>query len=134
MSCESVSSFSWTGGSFILSFIQFIKGIRSGTAQRALIASATDWLIWTHGGADGESVAQVTARADRVVAAALEQLGTRDVVLVGHGHFSRAVITRWLQLPLAEGARFAMTAGSLAVCGFEHGGRQLAALGLTGPR
>lgn len=91
-----------------------------------------DWLIWTHGGADGESVAQVGDRADGVVAAALRQLVSRDVVLVGHGHFSRAVITRWLELPLADGARFAMPAASVAVCGFEHGVRQLCALGLSG--
>jgi probable phosphoglycerate mutase len=57
---------------------------------------------------------------------------SRDVVFVGHGHFSRAVITRWVELPVYEGIRFAMTAASLAVCGFEHGMRQLSALGLTG--
>jgi hypothetical protein len=41
------------------------------------------------------------------------------------------VITRWLQLPLVEGSRFARLAASIAVCGFEHGVRQLSALGLT---
>ncbi|MEO6794320.1 MAG: acid phosphatase [Mycobacterium sp.] len=93
----------------------------------------SDWLIWTHGSPGGESVAQVSNRADRAVAAALRQLVSRDVVFVGHGHFSRAVITRWLELPLADGARLAMPPASVAVCGFEHGVRQLAALGLTGP-
>jgi probable phosphoglycerate mutase len=53
-------------------------------------------------------------------------------VFVGHSHFSRSVITRWVELPLLEGSRFWMVAGSVAVCGFEHGVRQLAALGLTG--
>jgi probable phosphoglycerate mutase len=57
---------------------------------------------------------------------------TRDVVFVGHGHFSRAVITRWVELPVYEGIRFAMAAASIAVCGYEHGARQLSALGLTG--
>lgn len=94
-----------------------------------------DWLIWTHGGGPGgETVGQVCDRADRMIALALRQLPGRDVVFVGHGHFSRALIARWLQLPLAEGARFGMAAASIAVCGFEHGIRGLAALGLTGPR
>jgi len=44
------------------------------------------------------------------------------------------VITRWVELPLVEGSRFWMLAGSIAVCGFEHGVRQLAALGLTASR
>jgi broad specificity phosphatase PhoE len=91
-----------------------------------------DWLIWTHGCPGGETVAQVSSRADRAVALALEHMASRDVVFVGHSHFSRSVITRWVELPLVEGSRFWMLAGSIAVCGFEHGVRQLAALGLTG--
>ncbi|MBS9533627.1 acid phosphatase [Mycobacterium sp. M1] len=108
-------------------------GRYEGLTTAEIRRTEPDWLIWTHGGADdGESVAQVSDRADRAVARALQHLPTRDVVFAGHGHFSRAVITRWLQLPLADGAHFGMAAASLAVCGFEHGGRQLAALGLTG--
>jgi broad specificity phosphatase PhoE len=91
-----------------------------------------DWLVWTHGCQGGESVEQVSERADRAVALALQHMESRDVLFVGHGHFSRAVITRWIELPLSEGIRFAMVAASIAVCGFEHGMRQLSALGLTG--
>jgi probable phosphoglycerate mutase len=108
-------------------------GRYEGLTTEQIRESESDWLIWTHGSAGGETVAQVSDRADRVFASALRQLAARDVVFVGHGHFSRAVITRWLELPLADGARFGMTAASMAVCGFEHGGRQLTALGLTGP-
>ncbi len=91
-----------------------------------------DWLVWTHGCPGGESVQQVSDRADRAVAMALEHMASRDVLFVGHSHFSRSMITRWVELPLVEGSRFWMLAGSIAVCGFEHGVRQLAALGLTG--
>jgi broad specificity phosphatase PhoE len=91
-----------------------------------------DWLVWTHGCEGGEDVEQVSERADRAVALALQHMESCDVLFVGHGHFSRAVITRWIELPLSEGIRFAMVAGSIAVCGFEHGVRQLTALGLTG--
>lgn len=108
-------------------------GRDEGLTTAQIRETESGWLIWTHGGAGGETVAQVSDRADRMVALALRALVSRDVVFVGHGHFSRAVITRWLELPLADGARFGMPAGSIAVCGFEHGVRQLAALGLTGP-
>jgi broad specificity phosphatase PhoE len=91
-----------------------------------------DWLVFTHGCPGGESVAQVSERADRAIAMALEQMESRDVVFVSHGHLSRSVITRWVQLPLVEGRRFGMRTASIAICGFEHGARQLAALGLTG--
>ena len=91
-----------------------------------------DWLVWTHGCPGGESLADVSARADRAVALALEHMATRDVVFVGHGHFSRAVMTRWMELPITDGIRVSMAAASISVCGFEHGVRQLVALGLTG--
>ena len=90
-----------------------------------------DWLVWTHGCPGGESIAQVSDRADAAVALALRHMAWRDVLFVSHGHFSRAVITRWLELPLVEGRRFGMSTASIAICGFEHGVRQLAALGLT---
>ena len=63
---------------------------------------------------------------------AFEHLESHDVVFVSHGHFSRAVITRWVELPLVEGRRFGMPTASIAICGFEHEVRQLVALGLTG--
>ena len=91
-----------------------------------------NWLVWTHGCPGGETTAAVCERADRAIDMALRHMESRDVVFVGHGHFSRAVITRWVELPVYEGIRFSMTAASVAVCGFEHGARQLSALGLTG--
>jgi probable phosphoglycerate mutase len=88
--------------------------------------------VWTHGCPGGESVAQVSERADKAIAMALRHMESHDVVFVSHGHFSRAVITRWVELPLVEGRRFGMRTASVAMCGFEHGTRQLLALGLTG--
>jgi broad specificity phosphatase PhoE len=107
-------------------------GSYEGLTTQQIRETDPDWLVWTHGCPGGESVAQVSDRADKAVAFALGHMGSRDVVFVGHSHFSRSVITRWVELPLVEGSRFWMLAGSIAVCGFEHGVRQLAALGLTG--
>lgn len=106
-------------------------GSYEGLTTDQIRESVPDWLVWTHGCPGGESVQHVSDRADRAVAYALDQMSSRDVVFVGHSHFSRSVITRWVELPLVEGSRFWMLAGSIAVCGFEHGVRQLAALGLT---
>lgn len=107
-------------------------GSYEGLTTEQIRESVPDWLVWTHGCPGGESVAQVSARADAAVTTALRHMESRDVVFVSHGHFSRAVITRWVELPLVEGSRFGMITASIAVCGFEHGVRQLRALGLTG--
>ena len=91
-----------------------------------------NWSVWTHPCPGGETAEQVSDRADRAIAMALERMQTRDVVFVGHGHFSRSILSRWIELPVSEGVRFSMAAASIAVCGFEKGIRQISALGLSG--
>ena len=107
-------------------------GDYEGTTTVEIRRAVPNWLVWTHGCPGGETSAQVCERADAAIALALQHLETRDVIFVGHGHFSRALITRWIEQPVYEGIRFSMPAASIAVCGFEHGVRQLAALAMTG--
>lgn len=109
-------------------------GVYEGLTTHDIRTKVPGWFLWTKGAEGGESLEQISTRADTAVAMALDHMESRDVVFVGHGHFSRAVITRWLELPITEGARFAMAAASLAVCDFEYGLRQLGALGLVGFR
>ena len=109
-------------------------GDYEGLTTKQIREKVPDWLVWTHGCPGGESPQQVSDRADRAIAYALDQMESRDVLFVGHGHFSRAMVTRWVELNVSEGIRFAMVAASIAVCGFEHGVRQISALGLTGHR
>ena len=79
------------------------------------------WTIWTHPAPGGETPAQVQARADALLASVAPVLADGDVVLVGHGHFSRVLVARWIGLPATEGVRFAMDAASWAVLGHERG-------------
>ena len=109
-------------------------GDYEGLTTKEIRQTVPDWLVWTHGCPGGESLQQVSDRADRAIDFALEHLESRDVLFVGHGHFSRALLTRWVELDITEGIRFAMVAASIAVCGYEHGVRQISALGLTGHR
>jgi probable phosphoglycerate mutase len=106
-------------------------GDYEGLTTDEIRTTAPGWLVWTHGCPGGESVDEVSARADRAVALALEQMTDRDVVFVSHGHFSRSVLTRWVEQPLSEGVRYGFSTASVAVCGFEYGVRQLSSLGLT---
>jgi len=106
-------------------------GDYEGLTTHEIRTETPGWLLWTYGCPGGESVDQVSMRADQAVSYGLEHMVDRDVVFVGHGHFSRAVVTRWVEQPLREGSRYGFGAASVAVCGFEYGLRQLSALGLT---
>nr|WP_094294394.1 acid phosphatase [Mycobacterium neumannii] len=107
-------------------------GRYEGLTTPEIRETVPDWLIWTHGADGGESVETVTQRADSALESALSNMTSRDVVFVGHAHFSRSMIARWVELPVSDGIRFAMAAASLAVLGFEHAMRQIIAQGLTG--
>jgi probable phosphoglycerate mutase len=108
-------------------------GSYEGLTTAQIRESQPGWLVWKDGCPDGETVKQVSDRADRAITLAIEHMASRDVLFVGHGHFSRAVIARWLELPLVAGSRFAMVTASIAVCGFEHQVRQLSVLGYPPP-
>ena len=90
------------------------------------------WTIWTHPTPGGETAAQVQARADGLLAEAAAALDRGDVVLVGHGHFSRVLIARWVGLPATEGVRFAMDAASWTVLGHERGVPRLDHVNVSG--
>ncbi|MBU3707129.1 MAG: acid phosphatase [Mycobacterium sp.] len=114
--------------------VEWDYGDYEGLTTHEIRTATPGWLLWTYGCPGGESVEEVSVRADRALAYALDHMGERDVVFVSHGHFSRSLITRWVEQPLREGARFGFPTAAVAVCGFEYGLRQLSALGLsTGP-
>lgn len=111
--------------------VEWDYGDYEGLTTHEIRTATPGWLLWTYGCPGGESVEQVSERADQALAYALDHMGERDVVFVSHGHFSRSVITRWVEQPLREGARFGFPTAAVAVCGFEYGLRQLSALGLS---
>ena len=77
-----------------------------------------DWTIWGYGAVGGESVEQLAARADCVVAELLAVDG--DVLVFSHGHFLRVLTARWLELGAADGRLFALDSGTLSTLGFER--------------
>jgi broad specificity phosphatase PhoE len=85
------------------------------------------WYLWRDGvipgDADhpGETVEQVGARADAVLARVGPLLAGGDVVLVAHAHFLRILTARWLSLEPAAGRLFRLDTGTLSTLGTEHG-------------
>ena len=78
----------------------------------------SNWSLFRDGCPDGESVATVGARADRVIAR-LRGLDGR-VLLFGHSHFFRLLAARWLGLIPADGRLYFLGTASLSILGYEH--------------
>ncbi len=76
-----------------------------------------DWNVFRDGCPGGESPAQVSDRADRLIARLLALEG--NVALFSHGEFGRVLAARWIGLPGIEGQHFALDAASLSILGHE---------------
>lgn len=77
-----------------------------------------DWNLWRDGCPGGEEPAEVSARADRVIARLRAADG--DALVFAHGHILRVLGARWIGMEVAAGARLALSAGSVSVLGFER--------------
>jgi broad specificity phosphatase PhoE len=76
------------------------------------------WTLWRDGVPEGETIAQVEARVDRVIAELRSVAG--DAVVFAHGHLLRVLAARWLGLEPAAGRLFALDAATISILGFER--------------
>jgi len=93
-------------------------GAYEGLTTEQIRAQRPDWVLWRNGCPDGESAADVGARADRVIAELNAVDG--DVAVFSHGHTLRVLGARWIGLAAHEGARLALSTGAISVLGHEH--------------
>lgn len=96
-------------------------GDYEGLTSDAIWEQRPDWRLWTDGAPGGESPEQVAARADRVIADAVQADG--DVLLFAHGHILRVLIARWIGERASVGALFKLDPATISILGHEHESR-----------
>jgi len=106
------------------------EGLRSADIRK----DTPDWNIWRDGCPGGESPADVSARAGRLIASLCDLQGT--VALFTHGQFGAALAARWIGLKLVEGQHFALNTGSVSLLGIDphHPNRRIIELWNEVPR
>ncbi len=77
-----------------------------------------DWDLFLHGCPGGESPQQVSDRADQIIGKIQEIDG--NVAIFSHGHFTRALAIRWVNLPIQNGRMFVLGTATLNVLGAYH--------------
>lgn len=96
-------------------------GEYEGLTTGQIRGDAPGWTVWSQPIPGGETAEQIAARADKVLQRVRETLADGDVILVGHGHFGRVLIARWLGLPATAGVHFGLDPAGVAVLGDERG-------------
>jgi len=99
--------------------VEWNYGEYEGLTPKQIDAQAPGWMIFTDGCPGGESPAQVSARADRLVARVRSVEG--DVALFAHGHIFRVFAARWLGLPATAGRHFLLDTATLSILSYYRG-------------
>lgn len=99
--------------------VEWDYGHYEGLRTSEIRAKRPDWQLFRDGCPGGESVEQVTSRADRVVNRI--RATNADVLLFSSGHFLRVLTSRWLGLTPSPNARlFMLSTASLSALGYEQ--------------
>jgi broad specificity phosphatase PhoE len=96
-------------------------GAYEGRTTAEIRRERPGWSLWADGAPDGETPEQVGERADRVLGRVVQAVHDGPVVVVGHGHFSRALGARWIGLPVSGGAHLALGTAAPSLLGAQYG-------------
>jgi probable phosphoglycerate mutase len=89
-----------------------------GRRSADILKERSGWNIFRDGCPRGETPAQVSDRADRLILRLKVLEGV--VAIFSHGHFGRVLAARWIGLPVAGAQGFLLNTASVSVLGCEH--------------
>jgi probable phosphoglycerate mutase len=101
--------------------VELDYGEYEGLTTEEIRRDRPGWLVWRDGSPSGESLEEAGRRADEVLERVTGAGG--DVLLFGHGHFSRVLGARLLGLPPEDGRLLMLSPGALSIVSSEHGER-----------
>lgn len=108
--------------------VEWNYGRYEGLTSAEIREQDPTWNIFKDGVPEGESLKEIGARADRVLARVWAFKG--NVAIFSHGHFLRVLTARYLNLSPAEGRLFFLKPASISILGYEHDYPVLIALDL----
>jgi probable phosphoglycerate mutase len=93
-------------------------GDYEGLTTATIRETRPGWTIWNGPCPNGETIEQVSDRADRVIARVRAQSG--NAIVFAHGHILRVLTARWCELAPVEGQRFVLDPATLSLLGWER--------------
>jgi len=98
--------------------LEWDYGRYEGRRSAEIHLERPDWDLFRDGCPDGETPAEVGARADRVVQRVRAVGG--DVLIFSSGHFLRVLAARWLGLAPGHARHFLLGTTAFGALGYEH--------------
>lgn len=91
-----------------------------GKTTAEIRQSIPGWTIWDGPWPGGETIDEVAARVDRIVARVRELPVGTTAVAAAHGHVLRVLAARWLGTSPTAGRWFALGTGTISDLSWEH--------------
>jgi broad specificity phosphatase PhoE len=98
--------------------VEWDYGDFEGLTSREIRAHQSGWSLFRDGCPNGEAIADVATRADRVVQR-VRGIGG-NVLLFSSGHFLRILAARWLDQDARAGRHFVLGTSALCALGYDH--------------
>jgi broad specificity phosphatase PhoE len=98
--------------------VEWDYGDYEGRTTAEIRREQPNWQLFLDGCRGGESVAAISARADRVISRLREI--REDVLVFSSGHFSRVLAARWLGVEASAGRYLYLGTATLSCLGYEH--------------
>jgi probable phosphoglycerate mutase len=98
--------------------VEWNYGRYEGKTSAEIQRERPDWNIYLDGCPEGESVADVWARADRVARRVRE--ANCHVLLFSSGHFLRMLAARWVEHQPIDAQIFYLDTATLSILGYHH--------------
>lgn len=111
----------YPAGSASEDLLEWDYGVYEGRRTIDIREEIPGWSVWTHPLFDGESVEQVGARVDRVIAGVVEADG--PAAIFAHGHVLRILAARWMGLPAVAGRNLQLDTATVSTLGWERENR-----------
>ncbi len=101
-----------------LDLVEWDYGDYEGQRSADIREGRPSWNLFRDGSPRGEAPAQISARADRLIARVRGLDG--NVALFSHGHFGRVLAARWIGLSVEQAQHLLLSTASLSVLCYEH--------------
>jgi probable phosphoglycerate mutase len=98
--------------------VEWDYGKYEGLTSAQIREQNPTWNLFRDGCLGGESLAQIGARADRVIAR-LRALKS-DAIIFSSGHIMRVLGARWVNLDASAGSLLLLGTTTLSILGYEH--------------
>jgi probable phosphoglycerate mutase len=98
-------------------------GVYEGRTRVEIARDEPGWTVWTRPIRGGETLEELGARADRVIARLLPLEG--DVLIVSHGHFLRVLAARWIGAEPGLAGHLELATATVSELGWEADRRSI---------